>query len=335
MLTLRELKRIVDVPVKGERIPKAKHLKETGTPVISRRLGGDAQIEAYSNGYALYRVGRHTTVFPIRSCGDYLYLSGRHGTRMPESFFDKEPWYIRLILEGEDRMGHNLDEREQGRTVSYSSLSEEWVSAEEPEKSALELLVRHETVEEMMRILTERQRIVLRAFFLQEKTQKQISKELNISKASVYVIISRSIRRIREVYLEWYQSRRREKYQEERDRRHGICSLDALREGGECSGTGAGLCDGTEELAFKNIRKASLRKMLGELPAQDARLIVLLYFEEITVKAAAELYGCSRKAIQNRRKRILNELLRMIQEDPRQTIGGNEAWDVIRGSIQI
>ena len=34
----------------------------------------------------------------------------------------------------------------------------------------------------------------------------------------------------REVYLEWYQSRRREKYQKERDRKHGVCSLNALKE---------------------------------------------------------------------------------------------------------
>jgi len=34
----------------------------------------------------------------------------------------------------------------------------------------------------------------------------------------------------REVYLEWYQSRRRERYQNERNQKHGICSLRALSE---------------------------------------------------------------------------------------------------------
>ncbi len=33
----------------------------------------------------------------------------------------------------------------------------------------------------------------------------------------------------REIYLEWYQSRRREKYQKERDQKHGICSLEVLQ----------------------------------------------------------------------------------------------------------
>ncbi len=34
----------------------------------------------------------------------------------------------------------------------------------------------------------------------------------------------------REVYLEWHQSRRREKYQMEKKRAHSVCSLEALGE---------------------------------------------------------------------------------------------------------
>lgn len=30
----------------------------------------------------------------------------------------------------------------------------------------------------------------------------------------------------REVYLEWYQSERRERYQRERDRKYGLCSIE-------------------------------------------------------------------------------------------------------------
>ena len=38
------------------------------------------------------------------------------------------------------------------------------------------------------------------------------------------------------------------------------------------------------------------------------KLLYLLFFEEVTVKEAAQLCGCSRKTITNRRKRILKEL---------------------------
>lgn len=202
MLKFWELKKIVDKPAKRKRIPTAKYLKEAGVPVISKRLERDAQITVYSNGYALYQVNRHTTVFPIHLCGDYLYISSDNEIHVPKNFLDKEPWYIRLILEGEDRINKNLEEREQRRTVSYSAISEEWEVIEDFEKSVLEILIRQETMDEMMRILTRRQRMVLQAFFLQEKTQKQISSELNLSKASVYVTISQAICRIRENYLD-------------------------------------------------------------------------------------------------------------------------------------
>ena len=47
---------------------------------------------------------------------------------------------------------------------------------------------------------------------------------------------------------------------------------------------------------------------------EDAYLIYLLFFEEVTVKEVAQICGCSRKTIQNRRKKILNKLCYMIKE---------------------
>lgn len=126
----------------------------------------------------------------------------------------------------------------------------------------------------------------------------------------------------RPVYLEWYQSRRRERYQKERDQKHRLCSLDALKESGTLFGTGTGLSEGTEEIALRNIQRNILRKLLEKLPEQDARLIILLYYEENTVKAVAELYGCSRKSVQKQRKRILKELAKMMQETQTEQ-GGN------------
>lgn len=126
----------------------------------------------------------------------------------------------------------------------------------------------------------------------------------------------------RPVYLEWYQSRRRERYQKERDQKHRLCSLDALKESGTLFGTGTGLSEGTEEIALRNIQRNTLRKLLEKLPEQDARLIILLYYEENTVKAVAELYGCSRKSVQKQRKRILKELAKMMQETQTEQ-GGN------------
>ena len=64
-------------------------------------------------------------------------------------------------------------------------------------ESVLERLLRHETVEEMLQILTEKQKIVVQRYFLQEKTQLQISKELGISRVAVRDTLLRAICKIR------------------------------------------------------------------------------------------------------------------------------------------
>ena len=119
---------------------------------------------------------------------------------------------------------------------------------------------------------------------------------------------------IREVYLEWYQSRRREKYQKERDQKHGVCSLNELEEKGDFSGVPVNVGEGLEETVLRNICRDKIRKVIGNLPTEEARLIELLYFMEITVTDVAQVFGCSRKTIQNRQKRILKKLCQKMQE---------------------
>lgn len=118
----------------------------------------------------------------------------------------------------------------------------------------------------------------------------------------------------KEVYLEWYQSRRRERYQNERNQKHGICSLNELEDKGNFSGIFLNVTEDLEETVLRNIFRDKVRAVLENLPADDASLIELLYFMEIAVTDVAQILGCSRKTIQNRRKRILKELFQKMQE---------------------
>ena len=87
----------------------------------------------------------------------------------------------------------------------------------------------------------------------------------------------------REVYLEWYQSRRRERYQKEKDRKRGVYSLDELEEKGSSQGMPFLVRDGVEETALRNICRDNVQKALGKLPDADAGLMELLYFNGVTV----------------------------------------------------
>lgn len=109
----------------------------------------------------------------------------------------------------------------------------------------------------------------------------------------------------REVYLEWYQSGRRERYQKEKSQKYGVCSLDALEETGRVP---CEITDSLENTVIRTICVEKLKEAMEELAEEDAHLLYLLFFEEVTVKEAAQLCGCSRKTITNRKKRILKEL---------------------------
>ena len=201
MLTLQELKQIVDAPVPGRKIPTAKKLKVSSVIVAQERLNQEVGIAAYQNGYALYEVCDFATVFPIHPCREYLYDSGKKTHSIAERLFQGDAWYLRLVLEGEDRLNRNQEAREQDRTVSYSAVSEEWQVMAAMEDSMLEQMIQRETVSELLAILTDQQRVVICRFFLEQKTQNQISRELGITAPAVSKILSRAIQRVRRKYL--------------------------------------------------------------------------------------------------------------------------------------
>ena len=112
----------------------------------------------------------------------------------------------------------------------------------------------------------------------------------------------------REIYLEWYRSERRERYQRERDRKYGLCSIEGLHEKRCFPEQSICTVDVTQEAVLWNECCDRLGNALKNLTKRDARLVRLLYFEEITVKEAADIFGCSRKTIGKHRDRILKEL---------------------------
>ena len=78
MLTLQELKRIVDVPGFGVKLPTAKQLRASRSVIAQERLGLDSEISAYQSGYVLYQVEKYFTVFLLHSCRITVFPSARY-----------------------------------------------------------------------------------------------------------------------------------------------------------------------------------------------------------------------------------------------------------------
>lgn len=200
MLTLQELKEIIETTKHGIKMPTARNLRETGRAVAEKQLKNDTWITAYQNGYALYHASGHSTVFPIHTCGAYLYVSNGVSSYLPEYFFEKEPWYVRLVLEGEDRLDRNQRAKERERTVSYSAISEEWEVIGNADGNPLEYLVHGENRKEILHCLTERQRAAVSLCFFQQKSRKEAAGELGISSPAVSAILLQATRRLRKKY---------------------------------------------------------------------------------------------------------------------------------------
>lgn len=197
MFTLQELKKSVDMPGLDEKVPTAKQLRESGIVAAIEKLGEDTEICVYQNGYVLYQVCGRSTVFPLYLCKDYFYESGENVIHLAEQFFEKESWSLRLLLEGEDRLNRNQDEKERRWNISCNAISNKWDMENDSIESVMKRLEEQEIMDELFPILTDRQRAVVWRYIFQGKTQKQISEELGVSSPAISVILSNAVRRIR------------------------------------------------------------------------------------------------------------------------------------------
>ena len=196
MFTLKELQGMVKPADMQVRVPTVKKQQEEKV-IVKEIIDEHTEITVYKNGYVIYRVGKRATVFPLHSCNNYIYDSGISDIHILKSdFFENENWYVRLILEGEDRLIHNQNARIEAKSISYSAVSEEWdVLAEDAEM--LGKLIMKEQIEAILNEMTEKQRYVIVRYYLDEVSQKQIAAELGISSSAVSSMIRKAIQRVR------------------------------------------------------------------------------------------------------------------------------------------
>ena len=204
MLTLRTLKELIDTPKRGEKLPTPKQLRTGESPVVAHKTTGagvnEVHIIVYQSGYAVYGIGNRATVFPVNLELGYGYSSVTEKKRkedekyntwnpetglrekkyfceLEESFFEKEEWYLRLMLIGEDRLAHNLATRDRGRCISFNGISEDFEGMEDELMDVEERVNRQQIAEEMMSVLSDKQKKVVQEFYWNQKTHKQIAKE--------------------------------------------------------------------------------------------------------------------------------------------------------------
>jgi len=118
----------------------------------------------------------------------------------------------------------------------------------------------------------------------------------------------------REVYLCWYATERQERYQMERDQKHGLVSIEAMAErmfennrGCACELI-ADPNENIEEQIFRKMLAEEMYQALAKLQEGEQQLIYDLFFRNIGVREYARQKGVTHHTVQKRRDRILEKL---------------------------
>ena len=195
MLTLKELKKIVKVADMEKRIPSVKSLKEHKV-VVKEMINADTTISVYDHGYVLYTAGNQSTVFPLHSCDDYEYVSATGDNKeFNKEFFDNENWYIRLLMEAEDRMAYSQSKISTNHGVfSNSDVTDDAEIMRGSSKDFVDDVIDREILNSLIKELTERQKTVLKLIYFEEMRQQDVADYLGIKQQSVNDLLNRALK---------------------------------------------------------------------------------------------------------------------------------------------
>lgn len=195
MLTLKELKKIVKVADVEKRIPSVKSLKEHKV-VVKEMINADTTISVYDHGYVLYTAGNQSTVFLLHSCDDYEYVSVTGDNKeFNKEFFDNENWYIRLLMEAEDRMAYSQSKISTNHGVfSNSDVTDDAEIMRGSSKDFVDDVIDREILNALIKELTERQKTVLNLVYFEEMRQQDVADYLGIKQQSVNDLLNRALK---------------------------------------------------------------------------------------------------------------------------------------------
>ena len=172
-----------------------KSLKEHKV-VVKEMINADTTISVYDHGYVLYTAGNQSTVFPLHSCDDYEYVSVTGDNKeFNKEFFDNENWYIRLLMEAEDRMAYSQSKISTNHGVfSNSDVTDDAEIMRGSSKDFVDDVIDREILHALIKELTERQKMVLNLVYFEEMRQQDVADYLGIKQQSVNDLLNRALK---------------------------------------------------------------------------------------------------------------------------------------------
>lgn len=205
-ITLRELKTKIDA-VTEKKLPQYKQLMEQNPVAVAQTSVNGATITAYQNGYAVYEMDGARSVMAVDRCGDYRYdfTDGTYQV-VPAEVFEEAEWSLRLIMEGERRLEHNLNKTSSKYEAAVLECDgSDWsdsIMVDFLEEDNAEMLADQELRRLYAAIgkLTERQREIIELYYFKGMTQQEIAEELGITQVAVTQCMSRAIKTLKKKF---------------------------------------------------------------------------------------------------------------------------------------
>lgn len=205
-ITLRELKTKIDA-VTEKKLPQYKQLMEQNSVAVAQTRVDGATLTAYQNGYAVYEMDGAHSVMAVDRCGDYRY-DFNDGTYqvVPAEVFEEAEWSLRLIMEGERRLEHNLNKTSSKYEAAVLECDgSDWsdsIMVDFLEEDNAEMLADQELrrLYAAMGKLTERQREIIELYYFKGMTQQEIADELGIGQRAVSHSLEGALKKLKKVF---------------------------------------------------------------------------------------------------------------------------------------
>lgn len=198
---------------KAKRRPGAIQLRTEVARIAVKEIGADGRCEVFANGYGIYDNGDRKTVVWVPDCGSitYRFTKLRESEKQYQSekatvgrdTLGPEPWYIAVMLRGEDSIEFNLDHPRSVGTMSDSGEKEDyevepashWAAGchfDNPE----EAYIRKEAEEERRAALTAFQLQAYDLYYNQNYTEEQTARLLGVSRRAIRERLSKAKRKL-------------------------------------------------------------------------------------------------------------------------------------------
>lgn len=202
MMTLKELKKMVVVADSRERVPGFQYLRENVDVVVKEVLPQNAEVTVYANGYVVYSNGYAQTTFPLHACGDmsYEFLDGQK-SKMKAAVLEEEAWYIRLFMEGEERLESNFERTLKNHCTSYSEFSEDCAALGDKKQDLLASYIEKELMDLIEKNLTEKEWDVFYRVFIEGEQVKSVSPDYKVTPQALSQLNSRTKKKLADLLI--------------------------------------------------------------------------------------------------------------------------------------